>query len=70
MVRTVRPGSLLIRPLLQEEPFGTVKRTITLDSREPLVLRRDGVKVSGIERGSLGGVWQVVSAGRAWGMCN
>ena len=55
-VRTVRPSGLLIRPLFQEEPFGTVEYGITLDSRQSLVLRRYSVQVSGIERGSLGGI--------------
>ena len=56
MARTVGPSGLLIRPLFQEESFGTVEYGVTLDSRQPLVLRCNSIAVSSIERGSLGGI--------------
>lgn len=54
--RTVRPGVLLGRYLLKEEPTRGLENEVTLESREALVLRCEVVGSTGVEGRSCTGI--------------
>jgi len=64
----VRSITLLIQLSFRGESFGLMEHTVTLDNQEPLVLKRNDVKVSDIEREPFSGSDRSQSSAQAGGL--